>query len=483
LRHIVPFLFLLSAPAFVQAADTGGAEALIAVLARYIGTTAFDKGVVKITVQDDAYRVELDFDKLVSLLRIQDGLTLDIEPYVLSVKPRADATWDISGNPVPSGIIEIETENGSQTSEWQATDASFSGIYDPALAGFSTAAGKSGMISITTTDPASTSEFSAASGSFQTQSTRNAVRGVDFTALRTLSGVVQTMRFVVADSGSGLPIVLRSPELTYSSSATGFQSQALLDLLAFAVDHADEERMQAAQPQLKTMLRAALPLWENLSGAIDWREPSIGSPAGIFSAADARFAITMDGARKDGTISFGLEIDNLTVPAGLLPQWSAPLLPEDLDVNFGGTGFDLEGLATTAIEAIDLSRDPPPSEEAGGTIVDRLLDMPHKFLLNRSTISNKDTVLSASGEMTFVNGERTLTATVEIAGFDTAMQAIQAASATAPEAQQAYLIAAGVKGLAKTLSDGRLQWVVDMAPDGAVTINGTPVKPANAPAP
>lgn len=483
MRYALPFLFILPAPAFAQAIDTGGAEALTADFARYVGTTAFDKGVVKITAQDDAYRVELDFDRLISLLPIQDALTLDIEPYVLSVKPRPDATWDVAGDLLPSGVIEIETVNGTQTSEWQATDAGFSGVYDPALAGFATATGKSGLISMTTTDPASTSDFNAASGSFQTESTKNAVRGVDFTALQTLSGVMQTMRFAVADSGSDLSIVLRSSELAYRSSATGFQSQALLDLLAFAVDHADKAKMQAAQPQLKTKLRAALPLWEHLSGGTEWRELSVGSPVGIFSAASARIAIAMDGVRKDGTISYSLRVDDLTVPAGLLPQWTAPLLPEDLDLNLRGIGFDLEGLATTAIDAFDLNRDPAISKETDKMMIEHLVANPPKFVLNRSTISNNSTELSASGEMTFVNGERTLTATVEMAGFDTAMQAIQAASATTPEAQRAYLIAAAAKGFAKTLSDGRLQWVMNMAPDGAVTINGATFKPANAPAP
>lgn len=483
MRHALPFLFVLSTPAFAQTVDVSGAEALTADLARYVGTAAFDRGVVKITVQDGAYRVEVDFNKLVSLFPAQDVLKLDIEPYVLSVKPRPDATWDVASDLMPNGKIAIKAENGTHTSQWQVADASFSGVYDPALAGFSVATGKNGAISMTSTDPASSSEFTAASGSFQTQSTRNAVRGVDFTALQTLAGMVQTMRIAAPEAGLDLPIVLRSPELSYSSSATGLQAQPLLDLLAFAVNHAEEAKIKAAQPQLKTLLRAALPLWEHLSGASGWRELSVGSPVGIFNASNARIEVAMDGVRKDGAISYGFQIDDLQVPAGLLPQWTVPLLPEDFDLNLGGTGFDLEGPATTVIDAFDLSRDPPISEEVGNMIVAQFMANPPKFVLNRSMISNKDTEISASGEMTFAGGKPALTATVEAAGFDKTMQAIQEATATAPEAQQAYMVAIAAKGFARTLSDGRLQWVVNMTPDGAVTINGAMVKPADAPAP
>jgi len=333
------------------------------------------------------------------------------------------------------------------------------------------------------TDPTSSTEFTAASGSFQLQSTKNVTRGVDFTALQTISGMVQTMRLAAPEAGVDLPVVLRSPELSYSSSATGFQAQQLLDLLAFGVANADEAKLKAAQPQLKTLLRDVLPLWDRLTGAYGWRELSVGTPVGIFSAANAKIDVAMDGVRNDGTISYKFQIDDLAVPADVLPRWTAPLLPEDIDLNFGGTGLDLEGPAMAAIDAFDLNRDPPIAPEVGDTIMAQFMADPPKFVINRSIIRNKDTEISAQGEMNFAGGKATFTATVEAAGFDRAMQTIQEATASAPEAQQAYLVAVAAKGFAKTLSDGRLQWIIDMTADGAVTVNGAMVKPADPPAP
>jgi hypothetical protein len=295
--------------------------------------------------------------------------------------------------------------------------------------------------------------------------------------------MVQTMRIAAPETGMDLPIVMRSPELSYSSNATGFQAQQLLDLLAFAVANADETKIKAAQPQLKTLLRAALPLWQDLTGSYGWRELSVGTPLGIFSTSNAKIEVAMNGVRKDGAVSYGIQLDDLAVPADVLPRWMTPLLPEDIDLNFGGTGIDLEGPAATAIDAFDLNRDPPIPEEVGNMIVAGFMANPPKFVISRSTISNKDTEISAEGEMTFAGGKPAATATIEASGFDKVMETIQGATATAPEAQQAFMLAVAAKGFAKTLPDGRLQWIIDMTPDGAVTVNGAMVKPADPPGP
>lgn len=484
MRSILPLLFALSAtPALAQTVDVSGADALKTSLARYIGSTAFDKGVVKIAVQSDAYRIDLDFNKLAALFAAPETFKIEVEPYAFSLKPRADGTWDVAGGMGPNGKVEFTVEDQKQGVQWQVADGNVSGIYDPALAGFATASGTFGALSTISSDPTSHSEMTIASGTIEMQSTKNASKGVDFTAVQTMSNMVQTMRVTSPEAGLELPVVIRSPTLSYSSSATGFQTQALLDLLAFAIANADEAKLKAAQPELKSLLRAALPLWQNMTGTYDLKELSVGTPLGIFSSANFAVGVAMNGVQQDGAISYDIKLDDLVVPDGVLPGWSVPLLPQDIDLKIGGTGIDLEGPVATLIDALDLSRDPPIPDAVGDVIAAQFMADPPKFVISRSTISNKDTEISAEGEMTFAGGKPALTATVEAAGFDKVMEAIQAATASAPEAQQMYLVAVAAKGFSKTLPDGRLQWLVDMKPDGAVTVNGAMVKPADAPAP
>jgi len=482
LRYALPFLFALSAtPAFAQTVDVSGADALTANFQRYIGTTAFEKGVVKISADGDAYKLEIDFGKLIDLFPKQDMVTVEIAPYTLRIKPRPDATWDVTGDVTPDGSVSMTTPEETRTMEWQLADDKFSGIFDPALATFSAASGSYGRLSLVDTEPKQSTDISVASGSFEMKATKNASAGVDFNMLQTMSDMTQTIR--VVEGGMEMPIVLRAPELTNSATGIGYRTQPLLDLLAFAVANADEAKLKAAQPQLKTLMRDALPLWDHIAGGYGYRDLSVGTPMGIFSAAGAKLDIAMDGVRKDGTIAYKFLIDDLQMPADALPKWMMPLLPEDIHLNLGGAGIDLEGPATMAIDALDLNQDPPIPQEVGDAIVAGFMANPPVFVIDRSIIRNKDTEISAVGEMTFAGGKPALTATVEAAGFDKAMQTIQEATATAPEAQQAYMIAVAAKGFAKTLSDGRLQWAIEMTPDGAVTVNGAMVKPADQPTP
>ncbi|MBL8580017.1 MAG: hypothetical protein JNK47_22665 [Mesorhizobium sp.] len=480
MRHTLPILLVLSStPAFAQAADSAGAEALQANLARYMGTTIFDKGVITIGLDGDAYKVDVDFGKLMTLFPAQDSFKLEVDPYVLRLRPRADSTWDVAGDMLPDGKIAIKADNTTSSTEWTSADDSFEGVYDPRLAGFAVAEGRNGEMTMISTDPTSQSEFKSASGSFIIQSTKNATRGVDFNATQALSDMEQKMTVPVAEGAQPISVVMRSPELSYVSTATGFQSQELLDLLAFFVANPDEAKLKAAQPQLKTLLRSAMPLWNDMTGSYNWRELSVGTPVGIFSAANAKIAVEMGGIRKDGTVTYRFAIDDLAVPNGLLPSWSAKLMPEDINLDVGGVGIDLEGPATAAIDALDLNQDPPIPEAVGDAIVAKFIANPPKFVLNRSVLSNKDTEIIAEGEMTFMDGKPAMTATLEATGFDNAVQALQEASATYPEAQQMQLVALAAKGFAKTLADGKLQWVVDMKADGAVTVNGALVKPAD----
>lgn len=483
MRHVLPVLFALSAtPALAQTVDSAGADALGANIARYIGQAAFDKGLVRIAPDGDAYKIEIDFNKLAALFPLEDKVTLEIEPYVLHVKPRADATWDVAGEVSPDGRVEVKGEGGPQTMRWQVADDSFTGVYDPALAGFSVANATHGAISITSTDPASSSEYTVASGNFQMQSTKNATAGIDFTALQTMAGVVQNMQMKAPELGMDLPIVMRSSELSYSSNAKGFRAQQFLDLLAFGVANGDAQKIKAAQPELKTLLRAALPLWEDLDGSYGWHEFSVGTPLGIFGASEATIKVAMTGVRKDATINYAFGFKDLSLPDGLLPDWSMPLLPRDIDLNIGGTGIDLDGPVMAAIDAFDLNNDPPIPDSVGEEIAANFLADPPVLTINRSTISNKETEIVIEGRVVYADGKPAGTATVEASQFDALMTKIQEAAKTAPEAQQMFFFAAGAKGLSKTLADGRLQWVIDMAPDGAINVNGTPVKPADPPA-
>ncbi|TIW70754.1 MAG: hypothetical protein E5V53_34315, partial [Mesorhizobium sp.] len=92
MKRILPLAFALalSAPAFAQTVDNQGAKQLSDDLARYFGKQAFDKGVLKVSVEGDAYKIALDIKALVNAVPEQKLLKFDMAPYALMVKPRSD---------------------------------------------------------------------------------------------------------------------------------------------------------------------------------------------------------------------------------------------------------------------------------------------------------------------------------------------------------------------------------------------------------
>ena len=64
--------------------------------------------------------------------------------------------------------------------------------------------------------------------------------------------------------------------------------------------------------------------------------------------------------------NYGVKIGGLTVPAGVLPAWSATLMPTELDLNLGGANLDLDSLVREAIEAFDLTTGAADRGRGGG---------------------------------------------------------------------------------------------------------------------
>ena len=79
---------------------------------------------------------------------------------------------------------------------------------------------------------------------------------------------------------------ITSPKITADSSATDLQSKPILDLVAFGVAHADQERIAGDQAELKRLMLAALPLWTTLKGGYDVTDLSVQTTFGQFGVAN-----------------------------------------------------------------------------------------------------------------------------------------------------------------------------------------------------
>lgn len=481
MTRVLPAVFVLalSAPAFAQAVDGEGAKQLSENLSRYVGSQAIDKGVLKVSVEGDAYKIAFDFKALAGMLPKQDLLKFDFAPYVLLAKPRSDATWDISGDFTTRASFEIYGPQGPQSTQFSVEGGKFAGVYDPELATFANATTLMTGMTMISRDAVQHMEIRTGAGTASMNATKAANGGVDFTMTQTMTGFVEAIDVDDPKSGLKFPLTIKSPELSVNATGKGLRTKPFLDLLAFAVANEDEAKLKANQAQLKSLLLAALPLWERIDGNYGFKDFTVESPVGHFGATELGTSFGSDGIAQNGAINYSIKAAGLTIPQHLVPGWSTALLPTDIDLNFGGANIDLDSMAKKAIEAFDLNQNPPLAAGFGETLTADFMAKAPKMVIGHSTVKNRDVEIALEGEMTFPGMKPEANVTIDIAGYDKIVESLQAAAKSEPEAGQYFPVVLAIKGFGKTLPDGRLEWIINTKADGSVMVNGAMLKPAD----
>ena len=355
----------------------------------------------------------------------------------------------------------------------------FAGVYDPELAAFTSATSSMDGMTMTSRDSMQRADVTAGAGIATLSATASAAGGVDFTSTQTSADFVEVLNLDDPESGLKLPLTIKAPKLSVDATGKGFRTKPLLDLLAFAVANEDEAKVKANQAELKSLLLAALPLWERIDGTYGFQDFTVESPVGTFGAAKLGVGFGSDGIGRNGTISYAIKASGLTVPQDVLPAWSAALLPTDIDLNIGGANINLDDMAKRAIEAFDLNQDPPLPDAVGAALAADFMASLPKLVIGHSTVKNGSTEIALEGEVTFPGAKPEANLTVGVAGYDKIVESLQAAAKSDPTVAQYVPAALAIKGFGKTLPDGRIEWAVNAKPDGSILVNGVMVKPAD----
>ncbi|MDX8527563.1 hypothetical protein RFM68_23975 [Mesorhizobium sp. MSK_1335] len=470
-------LLTLSAPAFGQTVDGPGAKQLSDNLARYVGQAAIEEGILKVSVDGEVYRIGFDFGALLRKNHSKDPLTFNLAPFALLTKPRSDGTWSLSSDITPDAFLDVEGPYGVRFS---VSGSAFGGIYDPGLAVFTSGAGSMAGMKVISRDPKEPMDLSIGGGASTLNASKAAGGGVDLAMTQTIAGFVETA--VVAEGGTGpkVPVTMKSPKVSVEMTGKGVRTKAFLDLLGFAIANQDEASLKANQAQLKSLLTSALPLWERLEESYRFEGLSFASSMGNFGLAELSATTGIDGISTNGKIDYRIKAAGLTVPRHLLPSWSAALFPTEVELIFGGVNLDLDSMANKAIEAFDLNKNPPLSDEFGKALVADFMAKSPKIVLRHSTVKNGDIEVAMEGDMTFPGKKPDTMMTVDVAGYERIVETFQTAAKSDQQAAQIFPATLAIKGFAKTLPDGRLEWVINVKADGSIIVNGAMLKPANA---
>ncbi|WP_292156996.1 hypothetical protein [Mesorhizobium sp.] len=260
-------------------------------------------------------------------------------------KPRSDATWDVSGDFTTSASFEINGPEGPQSTQFSIEGGKFAGVYDPELAAFASATSSIAGMTMKSRDAMQRAEVSTGAGTATVNATKAANGGVDFTATQTVTDFAEAVDFDDPKSGLKFPLTIKSPELSVNATGKGMRTKPFLDLLAFAVANEDEAKLKANQAQLKSLLLAALPLWERIDGSYGFKDFTVESPVGHFGAKELGTSFGSDGIAENGAINYSIKAAGLTIPQHVVPAWGAALLPTDIDLNFGGANINLDSMA------------------------------------------------------------------------------------------------------------------------------------------
>lgn len=478
-KRVLPFVLALAfgAPAFAQTVDNQGAKQLSDDLSRYIGSKVLDSGIIKISVDDGAYRIAFDFDALLKVKPSKDPLTFNLAPFALLVKPRSDGSWSVSSDLAPNAFLDVEGPHGVHFS---VSGAAFSGVYDPGLAAFTSGASSMAGMQMISRDPKEQVDLSIGAGTSTLNASKSAEGGINFAMTQTIADFVETATVDGGETGLKVPVTIKSPKVSADVSGNGVRTKAFLDLLGFAIANQEDAALKANQAELKSLLTSALPLWGRLKYSYRFDGLSVASPAGNFGLADLSATTDIDGISDNGKVDYRIVATGLTVPQQLLPGWTAALLPTDIELNFGGANIDLDSMLRKAIEAFDLNEDPPLSDEFVEALAADFMAKNPKVVIGHSTVKNGDIEVAMEGEIMFPGNKPDATVTVDVAGYDKIVETLQTGAKSDQQAAQVFPFALAVKGFGKTLPDGRIEWVINAKPDGSVLVNGAMLKPADA---
>ena len=476
--HALAFVpFLVASQAWASPATQDGAAHLTQVFQTYLGTTA---GVVTVAVNGDAYDLTLDIAPLMAA-EVAKGMTATVTPIKLSLTDNGDATWHVTGDQAIS--IAMAMPDAFDIKEDVASQK-IDGTFDESLLSFSTLKGEFSGIKVTETiktpnAPATNAEIGLDKGTFDITGAAGASGGVDSKMNLTATGLTEVITTPATEGAPAMPISVKAEALTQVVTGTGFKFDGIYKTLAWVVAHPGQDAMKADKAGLKAILSDALPVFGNINGSGTISKLSVDTPMGPVGAAEMTFTIDLNGAVADGKAREAFTLSGLTLPAGVLPPWAAPILPQKLSLDVQVTDFDAAAAMTTALEVMDLPDGTQPGPEFNAKMQAAMMPKGYVTItLNPGSLSGDGYELTYEGNMAAKADSSTPTGTakVTLTGVDKLTAAIQGAPDDMKA--QAMMGFGMVQGMAKQ-DGGKLVWEIDATKPGSVLVNGTPVMGGN----
>lgn len=460
-----------SSSASWAAAGPEQAQRLTALFQSYLGS---EPGVVTVQVAGDAYRARFDAAPYIAKFA-RPGFAASLTPVELTLSDLGGGKWKVDQDQPLSVAVSVEgqVEFRASLARVQGT-----GMFDEALGGFASTAADLTQLAVeqTVTEAGQAATIAYTIAAIHQESAMSGTgEKADATTAITLTDIRQTISMPPAADGSmpGMDIAITASGGAQNGKVGGFRPRALAELAAWLVAHPSPDAIKAGQSALKDRLRAALPVFESLSGTSTFNDISFNTTLGRFGVKALAVDVDMTGILASGSFRERIGISGLSLPDGIVPPWAAGLAPESFSLDIGVADYDLDAPARIVLDALDLDKDPPLPPETEAALQKALLPKGTVTLtLGPSALAARAFDLKAEGLLTAgPMAPPAGNALLRLKGIDAIVAALQAAPAEMG-AQQIMPLILMAKGVAKQEPDGALSWRLESASDGALTING-----------
>lgn len=470
-RRILPTLALLlpiPSAALAQPATEAGAARIEKAFATYLGAAAAS---VDVVAHGDTYAMTLDASPLFDFGQAQ-GVTGQATPFVLTLTDQGGGIWAVTMDQTVSVTASLpKLLDLTETIDGLTLD----GTFDESLASFSHLSGQFDGVSVVEVirspdQPDTKATIAVAGGSFDSTTVANPAGGTDTTYAITTRGLSEQMDATLEPGQPPIPLTIKADSMDQTGTMTGLRVDALLPVLAWVVAHPGTPDA-AGRGEVKGLIQAALPVFQTMDGTGSLKMLSVDTPMGTVGVSDMGFTVGLNGATSDGLLREGFSLKGLTLPAGLVPAWAEPLVPQDLALEVQVTGYDAGAAIALALTALDSDTAPAPAFE------DKVLAalMPSGAVtvsLNPGGASNGVYALTWEGSLDAGPATEVppFHAKVSLAGIDAVLKALNGA----PDDMKmpAMMGLGAMRGIATKGEGGALVWTIDGTTPGQVLVNG-----------
>lgn len=461
-------LLLSASAALAQPATEAGATRIKAAFATYLGSAA---AAVDVVPQGDSYAMTLDASPLFLLGQAQ-GVTGRATPLILTLTDRGDGTWGVTmdqGVSVSASLPQVL--DLTETVDILKLD----GTFDESLVSFTRLSGSFAGISVVETiktpgQPDTRATVALASGSFDSTTSANPAGGADTVYTATAQGLSEQLDAALDPGQPAMPMTIKADSMKQTGSMTGLRMDGLLPVLAWVVAH-PETPDAAGRATVKGLIQAALPVFQTMEGTGSMAMLSVDTPMGALGVSELGFSIGLNGATPDGLVREGVTLKGLTLPAGLVPGWAEPLVPQDLSLEVQVTGYDAQSAITQALTALDT--DPALVPDFQDKVLAALMPKGTVTVtLNPGGASNGAYALTWEGSLDAGPATEVppFHAKVSLTGIDAVLKALNGA----PDDMKmpAMMGLGAMRGIATKGEGGALVWTIDGTTPGTVLVNG-----------